>query len=205
MSRVKALDTEYKGYKFRSRLEARWAVFFDSLGVEWEYEPEGFDLGGGLHYLPDFRLHGVTISHAFYKENCTIYVEVKGNMTAGDALKINRFYEMGISEENSFSETPVLVVGNIPEGTDIDEITDNIQRKAYRELDGVYPYNFETIDGDYLATYPGIDKDGVFTLFGDDYSYLCDMDRALTARAYNKARQARFEYGETPKVRRKHR
>lgn len=41
---IKAIETEYKGYRFRSRLEARWAVFFDALGVEWVYEPEGFDL-----------------------------------------------------------------------------------------------------------------------------------------------------------------
>ena len=30
---IKAIETEYNGYKFRSRLEARWAVFFDALGV----------------------------------------------------------------------------------------------------------------------------------------------------------------------------
>lgn len=41
---IRAIDTKYKGYRFRSRLEARWAVFFDALGVRWEYEPEGFDL-----------------------------------------------------------------------------------------------------------------------------------------------------------------
>ena len=28
----------------RSRLEARWAVFFDTAGIAWQYEPEGFDL-----------------------------------------------------------------------------------------------------------------------------------------------------------------
>jgi hypothetical protein len=49
------LETFYKGYRFRSRLEARWAVFFDALGIGWEYEPEAFDLGEG-GYLPDFRL-----------------------------------------------------------------------------------------------------------------------------------------------------
>jgi hypothetical protein len=32
------------GYRFRSRLEARWAVFFDVAGIPWQYEPEGFDL-----------------------------------------------------------------------------------------------------------------------------------------------------------------
>lgn len=51
---IKAIETRYKGYRFRSRLEARWAVFFDSLGVKWEYEREGFDLGKSGYYLPDF-------------------------------------------------------------------------------------------------------------------------------------------------------
>jgi|SRR5690554_659384 len=55
---IKAIQTRYKGYHFRSRLEARWAVFFDALGLQWEYEPEGFDLGGGVYYLPDFRVTG---------------------------------------------------------------------------------------------------------------------------------------------------
>lgn len=52
----KAIETEYKNYKFRSRLEARWAVFFDDIGVPWEYEKQGYKLGGGLRYLPDFWL-----------------------------------------------------------------------------------------------------------------------------------------------------
>lgn len=53
MSLIQAIQTVYTGYKFRSRLEARWAVFFDSLGLDWRYEDEGFDLGG-VWYLPDF-------------------------------------------------------------------------------------------------------------------------------------------------------
>ena len=53
---IKAIETVYKGYRFRSRLEARWAVFFDALGVKWEYEKEGFDLGEAGWYLPDFWL-----------------------------------------------------------------------------------------------------------------------------------------------------
>ena len=32
---IKAIDTVYNGYKFRSRLEARWAVFFDEIGIEY--------------------------------------------------------------------------------------------------------------------------------------------------------------------------
>ena len=60
---IKPIETHYLGYRFRSRLEARWAVFFQTLGVEFEYEPEGFDLGDGLKYLPDFRLRDVLIHH----------------------------------------------------------------------------------------------------------------------------------------------
>ena len=53
---AKALPTRYKGCHFRSRLEARWAAFLDSLEVRWEYEKEGYDLGNGVRYLPDFWL-----------------------------------------------------------------------------------------------------------------------------------------------------
>jgi hypothetical protein len=52
----KVIQTKYKGYHFRSRTEARWAVFFDKLGVKYEYEPEGFELPDGTWYLPDFYL-----------------------------------------------------------------------------------------------------------------------------------------------------
>ena len=46
-----AIPTKYAGVQFRSRLEARWAAFFDLIGWKWEYEP--FDLDG---YIPDFLL-----------------------------------------------------------------------------------------------------------------------------------------------------
>ena len=50
-----AIQTRYKGCYFRSRLEARWAVFFDHLGFAWEHEPQGYVLDG-IPYLPDFKL-----------------------------------------------------------------------------------------------------------------------------------------------------
>ncbi len=50
---LKAIDTFYNGHKFRSRLEARWAVFFNHLGIPYDYEKEGYDLNG-VWYLPDF-------------------------------------------------------------------------------------------------------------------------------------------------------
>lgn len=46
-----AIPTTYKGVRFRSRLEARWAAFFDVVGWEWNYEP--IDLNG---WIPDFKI-----------------------------------------------------------------------------------------------------------------------------------------------------
>ena len=53
---MKAIETRAYGCRFRSRLEARWAVFFTALGLSWEYEPEGFQVGNHF-YLPDFRVY----------------------------------------------------------------------------------------------------------------------------------------------------
>lgn len=52
---IKSIETRYAGCHFRSRLEARWAVFFDHLKIEWQYEPQGFETPFG-GYLPDFWL-----------------------------------------------------------------------------------------------------------------------------------------------------
>lgn len=64
---IKAIETEYKGYRFRSRLEARWAVFFDELKLKWEYEPQGFVLSDGARYLPDFRVKTPQGSNCWYE------------------------------------------------------------------------------------------------------------------------------------------
>lgn len=55
-NRLTPIETYYRGYRFRSRLEARWAVCFTTLDVPWQYEPEGFKLSDGRWYLPDFRV-----------------------------------------------------------------------------------------------------------------------------------------------------
>lgn len=75
-----AIQTRYKGFHFRSRLEARWAVFFDHLGIKWEYEKEGYDFSAEHwnndelnpkigRYLPDFWL-----------PQSRTWIEVKGSL-----------------------------------------------------------------------------------------------------------------------------
>lgn len=60
---IKSIPTTYAGVNFRSRLEARWAAFFDLCGWKWDYEP--FDLDG---WAPDFKIR---------TEWCEVLVEVK--------------------------------------------------------------------------------------------------------------------------------
>lgn len=67
---LKPIETEYNGLRFRSRIEARWAVFFEEARISYEYEKEGFDLGGH-YYLPDFWLP---------EKDC--WVEIKGKSSA---------------------------------------------------------------------------------------------------------------------------
>ncbi|MGX1708879.1 hypothetical protein ACWIFI_06070 [Streptomyces albidoflavus] len=65
---IKPIPTSYAGCRFRSRLEARWAVFFDEYKIAWQYEPQGYLVGyEDRPYLPDFWLP---------KER--LWVEVKG-------------------------------------------------------------------------------------------------------------------------------
>ena len=47
---IKAIETEYDGHRFRSRLEARWAVFFNAVGLTYEYEIEGFEMDGTRYH-----------------------------------------------------------------------------------------------------------------------------------------------------------
>ena len=77
---IRAIETRYSGVRFRSRLEARYAVFFDRLRISWEYEPEGYVLSSGECYIPDFWLPSF---------NGGTYVEVKP--TGGDFKKALAF------------------------------------------------------------------------------------------------------------------
>lgn len=91
MSARRSIPTWYAGNLFRSRLEARWAAFFDLLGWEWVYEP--LDLDG---YIPDFVLTN-------FKRG-QLLVEVKPRITNAAMRRI---------EESGWAED-ALVVGAYP-------------------------------------------------------------------------------------------
>lgn len=58
---IQPKPTVYNHILYRSRLEAKWAAFFDFVGWDYEYEPEPFKT-----WSPDFTIHSL---------NC--YAEVK--------------------------------------------------------------------------------------------------------------------------------
>lgn len=186
---IKAIETEYKGYRFRSRLEARWAVFFDACGVRWEYEPEGFDLGDGLYYLPDFLLHDVLFRDSDKLHD--LWVEVKGQMTVHDAEKIIKFANC---RDVGNVDNPTLVVTNIPNGEDFYELIDYMSDLAYEGKESCYPFNFDLIDGDCFGAFPCVNTKGRFVIMDANGRCIDGEDPDATEAAYAKARQARFEH-----------
>lgn len=64
MKDIKAIPTTLHGIEYKSRLEARWALFLTISGIPFAYEPNGADT------FPDFRI--ITTP--------PILVEVKGKL-----------------------------------------------------------------------------------------------------------------------------
>lgn len=196
---MKPIETRYHGHKFRSRLEARWAVFFDACGIEWEYEPQGYDLGDGVCYLPDFLLHGVIVPCYWLNDEGALYVEVKGKMTDDDAKKIKLFSRIN----------PIFVVGGIPTGRDAYEMYSNIlfgSDEAAEVNKWPKQFNAETVLGFDTQLFPCISKadwGGTLALTEGDSEFLREgLDWDATLAAYRRASEARFEHGESPETRR---
>lgn len=70
---IKARPTTYKGVQMRSRLEAGYAMWLDSMQIEWEYEPRAFANERG-QYLPDFKVQVLDCGRGEFVNG---YIEVK--------------------------------------------------------------------------------------------------------------------------------
>lgn len=168
---IKPIETTYNGYRFRSRLEARWAVFFDAMGIKYEYEPQGVVFEDGTKYLPDFLLY---VRHRSYTDEWEpVYAEVKGVMGAKDLHKISL-----LSKHH-----PVIVLGNLP--ADCDEYNWHFHEDLH-----FHSYHF--MDGDsYCAVFS--DYNNIPWICGFDHE---EWDGGVAMnRGLLKARQARFEHG----------
>lgn len=186
MTTIKAIETSYKGCRFRSRLEARWAVFFDAIGAAWQYEPQGYVLPGGICYLPDFLL-----------TDCGTWVEVKG-----DGQKLDRpLMELAarhlpqapcVAGERG---VPLIVLGPIPEPMAEDEpdwgwvgLPSGSEGLVGRFGFGSFRKNLRPWWLDYCPSL----QDWTTPI-------LCEGEFAtdVSVAAYRAARSARFEHGES--------
>lgn len=197
---LQAIETFYNGYRFRSRTEARTAVFLDEAGIRYEFEPEGFQVGRG--YLPDFWL-----------PDHHTWLELKGKFpTDAELAKVSLFAralftdwmdrnrEVPSMEEQS---TVHLHVG-VPYGS---------PAKGHE----YYAIDYTPGSPDSLRSYwMECPRCGVIDLRRGGGSSVCRGCRrrgvsiqadylpgqppisAKLQRAFNAARSARFEFGQTP-------
>jgi hypothetical protein len=181
---ITSIETAYNGLLFRSRTEARYAVFFDALGVPYAYEPEGFDLSVDGWYLPDFWLP----AHR-------VWLEVRGLLPSPDerrkaealAARSQACVLMG-SPVFTSSPRPTVLGGEVTTG----------ERGWHLFLWTVCDHG---LPGIVLGL---LDKTGLVAV----EQTICRTDvHAMTRghvqhpalwRAYHVARRARFEHGETP-------
>jgi hypothetical protein len=156
------IETHYAGYRFRSRTEARWAVFFDELGVRYQYEPEAYFLGDGVgSYLPDFF---ITMNPEQSGAGC--WVEIKGQKPTDTELR--KLFAL----QQATKHTALLFVG--PPGFDADPY----------EYDSVYGYGWVRPHHEDFEPYESL------ALTFKRFSPVLDMDRA--ARALRRSRAERF-------------
>lgn len=214
MVTLKAIETIYAGHRFRSRLEARWAVFYDALGIPWNYEKEGYDLGPAGLYLPDFWLpeqkcwveikgdeptpqesaKAEALSNATEKSVFIFFGPIPypdpdtDNLEFGEGAWGFIMSEAGIYWDNYLRWTRCLNCG---------ALNVNFNGRADRlpcKTDFTEPPEDEFPPGEYAAN--GINQGCPRSAPHGDKGY--NYEDPLLLAAYEKARMARFEHGEQP-------
>lgn len=176
---IRAIETEYDGHKFRSRFEARWAVFFNAIGLEYEYEIEGFEMGE-IKYLPDF-----------YIPSLNRWFEIKGKpLNEAEIIKCEEFCRRVDNENIKFS----VLIGS-----------PNLCAVREGEFFGVLEYVWEWPSEKYPDNYrlqaPSelIEKE-YYSRFVKGLWVVPDKTEEEVAAVAVIAGKARFEFGEKPEV-----
>lgn len=214
-NKIKAIETEYNGYRFRSRLEARWAVFFDAAGIEYEYELEGFVLSDGTKYLPDFYLPQY---HAFVEIKRKIIddderFEIEGKcallntdkpkniviLCYGDPVDMEMYVFCKCWSEYEENYIQFCDSASFVEGA-------KWWKASYSTKTGHTAILEERHEKHEIGIVVGLESDNCFEDF--EHSFLIPRcllrsKESFLEKQRKKARQARFEYGETPKSKRR--
>jgi hypothetical protein len=183
---IKPIETRYAGRRFRSRLEARWAVFFRHLGFrdwEWEYEPQGYVIGG-RPYLPDFKLllPGPSIMFAEVKN-----IEV--DPLDGEHVELCR----GLARATG---APVILLTGEPHWRPYNQVRPG---SAPNEFLAVffrdYDPKIQVADGYWWQQITVDEQTGMLQFPHDERAAAASFGRGLV-KAVEAARSARFEHGE---------
>jgi hypothetical protein len=221
-SGIAPLETRYAGYRFRSRIEARWAVFFTRLGLDWEYEEQGYDVRhaakisahpngavdawpevhqppghvakapGRTRYLPDFHLPVLGL-----------YLEVKPaspHLIDPEGVKRWQHFAGEVAIEWDRGRT-AMMIGQIPDPETVDELGPPRAYEWYEQkivmLGDWHTAWCACPSGDHFDIQfqgrGGRIACGCPRILGDGYRTGNDT-RILNA--YGAARSARFEHGE---------
>lgn len=187
---IDVTETEYRGNFFRSRLEARWARFFYTLGVLYQYEVDRYSLGNGDYYLPDFWL-----------PDLRCFIEVKPEGMKGDERIIllsnthrDARYTMLLTGEPWPDDYRLIVYKN---GIAIDQMFNGVDGTFVWALFNPqsHPYTLGCVmrkrgNGRYLGYI------GPTPTPGSSYSWPeNEQDIGPLMEAYTVARRARFEKG----------
>lgn len=171
-------------------------------------------MGDNQRYLPDFVIHNVGIERSEDEGKLyDVYVEVKGEKLKEKDIK--RFYAFSGVDSTSNEKicpNPLLVVNKIPEDFGEQNTYSYISNGYFLSMRFIF--NKITI----LPTFAEEDigwketcetgifmqkdgklliRDGSDTCWHEDIS---DEERDSITNAFKKARSARFEFGETPKM-----
>jgi len=212
---TQAIETRYAGCRFRSRLEARWAVFFDTLNIAWEYEPQGVQVSwrlslreGTFQYLPDFWL-----------PEWKLWVEVKGSLTTTECVRLlNAAAHLSSNGGGGCHDNgghDLLILGPVPRPTNDGTEWMPIRLHMHKGLLEPIPwpgesgcssrllykmglfYNGVASDvGGELEIFNGESSKRVITVLLEGVPYPV-RSRSMYAHALEAARSARFEHGET--------
>lgn len=199
---VQAIPTLFDGYFFRSRLEARWAVFFRTLRIRYRYESEGFLVGAGekkIAYLPDFFL-----------TDTETWVEVKGDAAAFDQKILGAAIDYGCglpdTADSVGTTRGLLLLGPIPNpenGWPLHPILQHskggwVERTVFgnRGVLPVDPCGDRYFDG--LCEWPPETWDEIERDWDEPLSLRHRHCPPLVSAAYFVARKARFEHGDQP-------
>jgi len=174
---MEVIETLFDGYRFRSRTEARWAVFFKTVGFRYFYEREGFKLRSQW-YLPDFWLPEIKF-----------WLEVKGDEPTDE--------EQALCEElASQTRQDVLLAVGPPEPTEqLIWFQARMPDEEFLVASGRWHFaDDRRNDGEFWL----LQKDAAHSIWPKTgpFHEREPLVHSATKFAYEAARAARFEHGQ---------